>query len=426
LQLTPLSDWARRLPLRLIAGANWMSQSVVERLLATNPNMEVWWDSSPLVFERWVCKMIDAAPDSRKADMQTQLRRLYVANDPAQSVFRGCTTNPPLSLTALKSDPAYWDQQIDNMIEARPGITANELFWDTYKSVIQHGARMMQPIWEASQGRYGYVSGQLDPRLFTETEIMCRQADEIAALGPNIMVKVPASCQGIDVVRYLTAKGVCTNVTTCFTLPQIMAVARAAREGLETARKNKVETSRWRAVITHMMGRLSERPELLKQAEYFGVDLTPADCKWLALAVFKRAYRLLEEGGYPSKMLACSVRPGPKVCGRMRYWDIEYLAGGDIVYTLPPSALEPMFQYADGLEFHADAIHQPVPQSSLDKLMRLPYGLQCLEPHGMSPEQFNTHPSTIHTVDEFSRASAGLEGYVAKRLALSGVAKGEA
>lgn len=396
-----------------------MGKSVVERLIETNPNMEVWWDSSPLVFENWVRKMVAAAPESRRVELEEQLRRLFVASDPPQSVFRGCTTNPPLSLTAVKNDPAYWNRRIDDLIASNPGITPKELFWATYKAVIRKGAQMMQPIWEASGGRYGYVSGQLDPRLFDNKEEMCRQAEEIAALGPNIMVKVPASREGVDVVRYLTSKAICTNVTTCFTLPQIMAVARAAKEGLEDAKRNGVDTSRWRAVITHMMGRLTEREELMRQAEYYKVDITEADRKWLGLAVFKRACQLIEEGGYPSKMLLCSVRPGPLVAGKMRYWDLEQVAGGDIVLTLPPVALEPLFALADNLVFDPQAIIRPVPKASLDKLMRLPYGLQALEPHGMSLDQFNTHPATIYTVNEFSKASATLEQYVTERLALT-------
>ena len=103
---------------------------------------------------------------------------------------------------------------------------------------------------DASNGRFGWVSGQLDPRLITEKEAMYAQADELAALSPNVMVKVPASTEGVDVVRYLTSKAISTNVTTCFTVSQVMAVARAAQEGLEIAKKNKVDISRWRAVIT--------------------------------------------------------------------------------------------------------------------------------------------------------------------------------
>ncbi|MCC6861888.1 MAG: hypothetical protein IT158_25175 [Bryobacterales bacterium] len=399
-----------------------MAESVVERLVKTNPQMEIWWDTSPLIFEKWVVKMVEAAPEARKAELQAQLNRLFMVKDPARSVFRGCTTNPPLSLEAVKSDPQLWNGRIEALARENRGATPKEISWLVYKEVIQRGAEMFRPMFEASGGRYGWVSGQLDPRLFTEREIMYRQADEIAALAPNVMIKVPASTEGVDVVRYLTSRGISTNTTTCFTLPQIMAVARAAKEGLELARKNGVNTSGWRAVITHMLGRLTERKELLAQAEHYGVQLSEADRKWFGLAVFKRAYQLIRDGGYPSKMLLCSVRPGPLVSGKMRFWDVEELAGGDIVYTLPPYGLEPMFALDENLVFRPEAIERPVPQASLDKVLKTPYGLQAYEPHGLSPDQFNTHPATLYTVADFTKAANGLEEYVGSQMAAAAVA----
>ena len=397
-----------------------MSESVIERLVKTNPDMEVWWDSSPLIFEQWVLKMVKAAPERRKAELEAQLRRLFNSADPAKSVVRGCTTNPPLSLEAVKSDPEFWNARIDELIHANPGITPKELFWETYKLVVKKGAEAFRPMNEASGGRFGWVSGQLDPRLFTEKEAMYRQADELAALQPNVMVKVPASTEGVDVVRHLTSKAISTNVTTCFTVSQVMAVARAAQEGLEQAKKAGVDTSRWRAVITLMMGRLSERKNLIEQGEYRGIHITDADRKWFGIAAFKRCYQLLRDGAFPSKMLLCSVRPGPHVNGKMRFWDIEEFAGGDIVYTLPPYALDPLFTFCDDMEFNPGAMDRPVPQSSIDKVMQIPYGIQGLDPNGLSLDQFNTHPATLLTVAEFSKAANGLEEYVTNRLVGAG------
>jgi transaldolase len=393
-----------------------MAESVVERLQNTNPDMEIWWDSSPLIFDAWAKKMVDGAPAGQKADLDKQLKRLFVWDDMARSVFRGCTTNPPLSLSAIKTDPATWEKFVDGLIKANPGITVKELWWLTYKEVVRRGAERLLPIFEASGGRFGWVSGQLDPRLFTEKELMYSQADELHSLSPNVMIKVPGSQQGVDVVRYLTSKGISTNVTTCFTLPQIMAVARAAREGVEEGTKNKVDMSHWRAVITHMLGRLTERPVLWEQAAYYKVDWTEADRRWFGLGVFKRAYRLLKEGAYPSKMLLCSVRPGPLVNGKMRFWDVQELAGGDIVYTLPPYGLEPMFAMGDNLDFRAGAIDEPIPESTEDKIYQMPYTMQAYEPNGLSLDQFNTHPATIYTVGEFTKALVGIEEFVTGRL----------
>ena len=397
-----------------------MSNSPIDRLQATNPYAEIWWDSSPLVFPAWREEMIAGTPDAEKAELAAQLDRMNDLSAGRPGSFRGCTTNPPLSLTAVKQAPDRWNPRIDALAAEHPDLDAKGLAWLLYKEVIQRGAEAFHGLWEASGGRYGYVSGQLDPRLFTEVDEMVRQAREIRALAPNVMVKVPASSQGVNVLRAVTAEGIPTNVTTCFTVPQVMAVARAAVEGLALAAKNGVDTSKWRAVITLMLARLTERPVLDQQAEHYGVKLSAADKKWFGLAVFKRCYRLLEEGGFPSKLLLCSVRPGPVVAGRPAFWDVEEVAGGNIVYTLPPYGLTPMFRMADSLVFDPDAIYRDVPEDSLARVLETPYGLQSYEPNGMSQDQFDAHPATIYTVGEFSKSSSGLEEYVAARLAAAG------
>ena len=398
-----------------------MTLSVVERLQNTNPDMEIWWDSSPLIFDSWVKKMVEATPAGQKKELEAQLKRLFVWDDMARSVFRGCTTNPPLSLGAIKDNPTLWEKWVDDQIRANPGITLKDLWWTTYKEVVRRGAEKLLPIHSASAGRFGWVSGQLDPRLFTEKDQMVQKAQELAGLSPNVMVKVPGSQQGVEVVRSLTSMAISTNVTTCFTLPQIMAVARAAAEGVEDAKKNKVDLSRWRAVITHMLGRLTEREVIWEQAAYYKVNWTEADRRWFGLGVFKRAYRLLKEGGYPSKMLLCSVRPGPLVNGKMRFWDLQELAGADMVFTLPPYGLEPMFAMGESLDFREGAIDDPIPDSTIEKIYQMPYTMQAYEPHGLSLDQFNTHPATLYTTKDFSKAVAGVEEFVAGRLEKAGV-----
>lgn len=394
-----------------------MQESVLERLTDVNPDMEIWWDSSPLVFESWVKKMVDDAPPAKKALLEEQLNRIYVLDDPAKSLIRGCTTNPPLSLTAVKNDPALWNEWIDNLILSNPGLTQHEYFWLTYREVIQRGAEMMLPIWEASEGRYGYISGQLDPRLLTETEKMIEMAKEIRAIAPNLMIKVPASTEGVEVVKALSSMAIPTNVTTCFTLPQIWAVANAAKEGLAIAEKNKVDTSKWRAVITMMIGRLTEHPVLDEQASRRGINLSWSDKHWLGIYVFRKAFHLLKENGLPSKMLACSMREGPVVGGKNHFWDVEKIAG-DIVYTMPPYVLDPLFQKCGDLTFEEEILYDDVPDEVLYKMSKIPYILQSWDENGMEVDQFNNHPATIATAETFSKASIGLEEYVGQRMAV--------
>jgi transaldolase len=392
-----------------------MKESAVERLIKTNPDMEIWWDSSPLVFEPWVNKLVNAAQPARKAELKEQLSRLYNSKAPAESIFRGCTTNPPLSWTAVQSDPKYWADWISKQSAANPTLDKKQLAWTMYKEIVKRGAEMFLPIHQASNGRFGWISGQLDPRLFTEVDQMVKDADELRALAPNVMIKVPASMEGMEVLKILASKGISTNTTTCFTLPQIMGSADATMAGLKIAEKNKVNMSNWRAVITMMIGRLTENPVLDVQAERKNIKLSWADKHWWGIAVFRDAYRLLTDGGYASKLLACSMRPGPLVAGKMRYWDLQKIAGGDIVYTCPPYVLEPLFELGDDMDFRPE-IEEPVPQDVIDKIIQIPYCIQASDPNGLAPEQFNTHPATVATVDLFSKGFSSLEDFAAEQM----------
>jgi transaldolase len=392
-----------------------MIESPVERLVKTHPDMEIWWDSSPLVYNQWTQKMLNTAESSRKPILEEQLARLYNTESPAKSIFRGCTTNPSLSWQAIKSDPDFWGEWIDDLMRANPGSGLKELTWSAYKEVVKRGAEMYLPIFEASRGRFGWISGQLDPRLFTETDRMVHDAEELSALSPNVMIKVPASMQGIEVVKVLTSKGISTNTTVCFTLPQILASANAAMQGIKIAEQNEVDLRKWRAVITMMIGRLTEHEVLDVQAERQNMKLSWQDKHWFGIAVFRRAYRILTEAGYASKMLACSMRAGPLVAGKMRFWDVQKLAGGDIVYTCPPYVLEPLFELGDDLLFQPE-IEDEVPAEVMDRLLKIPYCIQAYDPNGLALEQFNDHPATVSTVEAFSKGFAGLEGFIENRM----------
>jgi transaldolase len=392
-----------------------MSESPVERLAKTHPDLEIWWDSSPLVYNQWVRKMLDTAEPPRRQELEEQLVRLYNAEEPAKSIFRGCTTNPLLSWQVVQSDVNFWREWVDDLIRSNPSLDVKELVWLTYKEVVKRGAEMYIPIFKATHSRFGWISGQLDPRLFTETDRMIHDAEELSRLSPNVMIKVPASMQGIEVVKTLTARGISTNTTVCFTLPQILASANAAMEGIKIAEQNKVDLSKWRAVITMMIGRLTEQETLDIQAARKNIQLSWQDKHWFGIAVFRRAYRMLTEGGYASKMLACSMRVGPLVAGKMRFWDVQKIAGGDIVYTCPPYVLEPLFEIGKDLDFEPE-IRKPVPLDVIDKMSRIPYCIQAYDPNGLALEQFNDHPSTVSTVEAFSKGFTGLETFIEERM----------
>lgn len=393
-----------------------MKKGPLERLMETHPGLEIWWDSSPLVYSSWSEGVLKKSAPGRKADLEEQLKRLYDPEHPEKTLFRGVTTNPPLSLGVIKTREALVTQLIDGLIDQNPCIDKESLFWLTYKEIVRKGAEMYLEVYKRSGYRYGYLSGQVDPRNLTDPRKMISQALELADLGPNVMIKVPGSREGYEVIRFLTSRGISTNNTLTFVLPQLMACAKAVQEGVEIARRNGVDLTRWRSVITHMTARYGDLGDLRKEADSLKIDLSETDVRWAEIAIFKKAYRLLKERGYPSKMLICSMRISPEIDGKKHCWHLEKLAGGDIVFTCPPSFIEGIFEYLDQTEFRPQ-MDEEVPRAVLEKLLRIPYFEKAYQEDGLTPEEFNSHIALVATAKEFSKATEEMVDFIAKRLA---------
>lgn len=393
-------------------------ESVVERLLNTSSDLEVWWDSSPLVYASWAEKMICSAPPEKRPLLKAQLQRLYDPANPADTLFRGVTTNPPLSLAAMQQHPGRWSNWILEYCYQNPDHSIEEVFWALYKEIVFLGAQTFQPVFEKTGYRYGYLSGQVDPRCFFDGETMLQQALELSALAPNVMIKIPGTQTGLGVLRELTRRGIPTNCTAAYTVPQFLAVAEAVQAGLLEARATGVDLTRWRSVVTYMSARWENAAEFDSQAHQAGLELSPEERRWAGVAIFKQAQRLFRQRAYPSKMLICSVRMGPVVNGSLRSWHLEETAGADAVFTLPPSFLTEMFTQGEHLHFEP-RIWQDIPTHIQEKLERLPYFVQAYQADGLSETQFDSLPPLVSTYHEFSAATQKMVNFVASHMPAS-------
>ena len=95
--------------------------NLFEDLVAVSPGMEIWWDSSPVIFGNWCEKMLAKADDADKPVLKGQFARMYNTDDPMGQLFRGVTTNPPLSLAAFKDDPPRWEKVAAEGPRREPG-----------------------------------------------------------------------------------------------------------------------------------------------------------------------------------------------------------------------------------------------------------------------------------------------------------------
>ncbi len=393
-------------------------RNLFEKLVDVSPGMEIWWDSSPVIFENWCKKILEKADSHDRDRLRAQFKRMYDRDNPMSQLFRGVTTNPPLSLQAIQDNPSYWEKVAKDILAENPDLNKEGLFWKLYKTVVKRGSDMYLPLFEASNYKEGFLSGQVDPRSVFDKDAMIRQAEEIATINPNVMIKVPGSKQGYEVIEYLTARGIPTNNTLTFVLPQLVDCANSVKRGLETAKKNGVDLTKWRSVITHMEGRFGNLGGLKDFAAEKGIELSDGEIRLAELAIFKKAYKYLKDNDLPSKMLSCSLIVGPTVDGQDRIWHLEEKAGADIVVTCPPTFIDKVL-FLPGVEkirFEKDRILQDISKKLMDKLMRVPYFERGYSADGYSRDEYNTHPALQKTAEQFSKATEEMVAFAGKCL----------
>ena len=400
-----------------------MTQNILEALAATNPDAEIWWDSSPLIYPSWKAETLAKAPAEKQAEWQEQLTRLYDAgtiHDSGTMGFRGVTTNPPLSLQAIKLAPELWAAEIKKIARDNPGLDVEGVYWAMYLDLVKKGASAIHPVFAKSGGKYAWLSGQVDPRFVADGDKMLAQGLSIAAQSDNVMVKLPGSKQGYEVLEELTARGISTNNTTSFTVPQYLRCMAAVSAGLLRAKAADVDLSKWRSVITHMSARLGELGDWKKEAAARGIELTLPEIRDGEEAVLKRAYHFGKSIGHPSKMLQCSMRvEKDERTGKIVSRHIQDFGGSDMVYTCPPSYIHQLMEAQEALgPFDPTAIDREPNRASLEKLMKLPSFRQAYEFDGMTPDQFAQFGSFQATAGEFAAATRQTVDFV--RMTLEG------
>ena len=381
----------------------------VQRLKNTGTDLELWWDSSPLVYQDWLATQ---AEHTREIGLFRLNGGSTTPQFTPRSLLQGATTNQPLTWNVIANNPGKWSQWLEKDLRHLDNPSAEEVMWRLFIKVAQEGAQMLDPIHDASDGRLGYICCQVDPRDMTDLDAMLAQARRIHAAHPNIMVKMPGTQEGIEGVRILTAEGIPTNVTLGFTVAQLVAVGEAAQAGLAEAEARGTDLSHWRSCAVMMLGRYEDAPPMQAQAAELDLRLSDADKRWAGIAIFRKAYRLFQERGYPSKLMAASMRLGPVIDGVTRVWHLEKLAGANSVLTVFPNIFEQLIQSYQTLPLESQ-IDESIPDEVLERLLRIPYFLQAYEENGIAPEDWVHHPALQATGSSFAQAMEKVEQFAA-------------
>jgi transaldolase len=382
-----------------------------KKITAMSPDTEIWWDSSPMVWPNFKDDFLkNKLSDEEKAYFKQELETLFWEAPASSWIFKGCTTNPPLSWAVLKTRKEEWANVIKEKRKAYKGRSKYGLYLQVYFEVVKRGAEKLLPIFEASGGKHGHISGQVDMQQMRNEAAMKEMAEELAALSPNVMVKIPGSSQGIPVFKYLASKGIATNATCVFTVPQIMAVAGSVAEGRKLHLKEKNQRFGWRAVCTHMPGRLEDSKAFRGVVDKENLNINPLELRAASELAVKKCARLFKERNLPIKMLTCSARLHR--CGSDWFYPhVDMFMGGNLVYTIPPKVFGDVLLHYRNRELKAHW-NDEVPKETIEKLSQVPYFRFASEEDGYAIEQFNEIPSVLENEAEFVGATKEMIEYV--------------
>ena len=134
-----------------------------------------------------------------------------------------------------------YDRSMPAIFEGSREIDAAELIERLSLEDIAHASRLLEPVYERSQGGDGFISIDVNPHLAYDTRGSVHEAERLwtRLARPNLMVKVPATLDGIAAIEQLTAAGVPVNATLIFTVSQYENVAEAYLRGLERSRAGR-------------------------------------------------------------------------------------------------------------------------------------------------------------------------------------------
>ena len=345
-----------------------MKQHFLEKLSCGDLGLEFWWDSSPLVFDEWKENFLKKLDKNKRNMYLSFFNNLISESNPSTQFFLGATTNPILAWKAILADRVSWSRFVESKKKSFRE-NAEALFWALYMEIAKLGAEKFLPLYESSCKKYGYISVQMDIRDMHNIDAMIAKAEELVELSPNIMIKVPGTATGYQVIEKLTEKGIPTNNTLCFVYSQILTCANSIKRGYDLAVKQGVDMKSWRSVITHMEGRFGESFE--KDASAQGVLLNEGEIRLAELAIFKKAYQAIKLEGIPTKLLSCSLRIGPTIDGKTNMWHLEHKRESDVVVTCPPSLLEQL-TLLDPEYVGESSINDQIPMNVMEKLLAIP------------------------------------------------------
>jgi transaldolase len=261
----------------------------------------------------------------------------------------GVTTNPTIFAAALAQGDAY-DATLAELAGPPNGADVEAAVERITTDDVRDAADLLRPVYDATDAVDGRVSIEVDPRLARDTEATKTTAVRLwETVGrPNVMIKIPATVEGLPAITATLAKGISVNVTLIFSLPRYRAVMDAFLAGLEQAKEAGHDLSVIGSVASFFVSRVDS--EVDKRLKAVGTDEALSLRGQAAIANARLAYAAYEEvfasdrwaalkaaGAQPQRPLWASTGVKDPAYRDTMYVDELVVAG--VVNTMPEKTL---------------------------------------------------------------------------------------
>src|SRR5579871_6456246 len=269
----------------------------------------------------------------------------------------GVTSNPAIFEKAITGSTDYADALLG--LQKRKDLDAMGVYEILAIKDIQDAADILRPVYERTKMRDGYVSLEVSPFLAKDTDGTIKDARRLwkAVNRPNLMVKVPATAEGIPAIQTLIGEGININVTLLFAQEMYEKVARAYIAGLKTYVAGGGDPSHVASVASFFISRIYSMVDAILKARLKSTSdpKEQAQLKSLlgkvAIANAKLTYQrykeifaepawkeLAKKGAQTQRVLWASTSTKDPSYPDVLY--VEELIGPDTVNTIPPQTLE--------------------------------------------------------------------------------------
>jgi len=269
--------------------------------------------------------------------------------------LRGMTSNPAIFEKSITGSTLYSD--FLNAPDAK-SLDAKGLYEKIAIRDVQDACDIFKPVYQQSKSRDGYVSLEVSPYLANDTKGTLEEARRLwkAVSRENLMIKVPATPEGIPAIRQLLEEGLNINITLLFAQSAYEKVAEAFIAALEARALKGLDVSHIASVASFFVSRIdtlvdSKVDELEKTAGGAAKGLLESVRGKIAIANAKLTYQKYAElfGGSRWKALAGKGSQTQRLLWAStstknpKYRDVIYveeLIGADTVDTIPPATFD--------------------------------------------------------------------------------------